>query len=232
MKSKKEIMKRILLQENASLLREISSDLNQYVPLLKEVKSSFELLELSPWSNDILKEIVLTGANGIEKRFTEHLANQIEKTQLTSSILKENILSGSKSLFQDFAQKVSLLKKFKPDTYSRQKYLKLNFISYENNIFYLSDENKEQILENECRVYLENKSELELYNDLTNLIEAYNKVTNNLNKLKFKFNFNHGRGMQGIENVFLKYNDNSFEVFPDSIKFAVNHYENRLRFNS
>ncbi|EKT4509607.1 hypothetical protein AAIP42_001007 [Flavobacterium psychrophilum] len=225
-------MKRVLLHENSNLLGEISSDLNQYLPLLKEVKMSYENLELGDFTNEIFKELLSTGTNGIDIRFTEHLKKQIEKLEVTSSVLKENLLNGSKTLFQDFANKVSLLKRFKPDTFSRTNYLKLNFISYQNIGFYLSDENKEQILENECRVYLDNEKEVELYENLKQFIEAYNKVSENLNELQFSFSYNQGKGIKAIENVFLELKENSFDIVPGSIKFATNYNENRLKFNS
>ncbi|WP_206758557.1 hypothetical protein, partial [Tenacibaculum finnmarkense] len=160
------------------------------------------------------------------------LKKQIEKLEVKSSVLKENLLSGSKPLFQDFSNKVSLLKKFKPDTFSRINYLKLNFISYQNNSFCLSDENKEQILENECRVYLDNEKEVELHENLKQFIEAYNKVSKNLNELQFSFSYNQGKGIKAIENVFLELKENSFDIVPGSIKFATNYNENRLKFNS
>lgn len=225
-------MKRVLLHENNNLLGEISSDLNQYLPLLKEVKKSYENLELGDFTNEIFKEIILTGTNGIDTRFTENLKKQIEKLEVTSSILKENILNGSRTLFQDFANKVSLLKRFKPDTFSRINYLKLNFISYQSNGFYLSEENKEQILENECRVYLDNEKEAELHGNLKQFIEAYNKVSENLNNLQFAFSYSQGKGIKAIENVFLELKENSFVIVPESIKFATNYNENRLKYNS
>jgi hypothetical protein len=225
-------MKRVLLHENSSLLHEISSDLNQFMPLLKEVQNSYESLELGDFTDDILKEVVSTGTKAIELKFTENLKRQIEKLEVTSSVLKENLLSGSKPLFSDFANKVLLLKRFKPETFSRTKHLKLNFISFQNNTFYLSSENKEQILENECRVYLDNEKEAELYENLKQLIEAYNKVNENLEELNFSFSFNQGKGLKAIENVFLEFNKNSFSIVPHSIKFATNYNENRVKFNS
>ncbi|MBE7693709.1 hypothetical protein F7652_12275 [Tenacibaculum finnmarkense genomovar finnmarkense] len=96
----------------------------------------------------------------------------------------------------------------------------------------MSDENKEQILENECRVYLDNEKEVELHENLKQFIEAYNKVSKNLNELQFSFSYNQGKGIKAIENVFLELKENSFDIVPGSIKFATNYNENRLKFNS
>ncbi|SNB15564.1 hypothetical protein KU06112801_470009 [Flavobacterium psychrophilum] len=139
-------------------------------------------------------------------------------------------MNGSKPLLQDFIDKVSLLKRFRPETYSRNNYLKLNFISFENGTFYLSNENKEQILENECRIYLENEQQKELHENLLNLIDAYSKLSETLNELQFRFHYNHGKGLTAIENVFLKFIDNKFSIVPSSIEYATNFNENSLKY--
>lgn len=225
-------MKKVLLHEDRNLMSEISSDLNKYLPLLKEVKKSYENLELGDFTNEIFKELVLHGTKGISQKFNKHLEKQIEKLEVTSSILIENLLTGTKPLITEFENKVFLLKKFKPDTYSRSSYLKLDFISYQNNCFYLSDEDKEQILEHDCRVYLESEKEAELYENLKQLIEAYKKINDNLNELEFRFAFNHGIGPSAVQRVFLQVNENDISINPYSIKYAINYNENRLKFDS
>lgn len=223
-------MKRELLQENRNLFGEICSDLNEYLPLLKQVQNSYENLELGDFSNEILKGLISPGVNGISKRFTEHLEKQIEKLEVTSSVVKENLLNGSKLLLLKFMESVQELKKFRPETYSRNNYLKLNFISFENGTFYLSKENKEQILENDCRIYLENEQQKELYENLLNLIDAYSKLSETLNDLQFRFSYNQGKGLAALENVFLKFHDNEFSIVPSSIKYATNFNENTLKY--
>lgn len=225
-------MKRILLHENKDLLFEICKDLKQYLPQLEQVKKTYENLQLGNFSDDILKEIVKSGTGLIEKKFNESLNVQIEKAGISNTILRDNILKGSENLIFEFLEKIRELKRFKPETFSRKNHLKLNVISFENGTFYLSNENKEQILENECRIYIENEKEKELFDNLQNFIEAYIKVSENLNELQFRFSYNQGKGVKAIENVFLELKENSFDIVPDAIKFAVNYNENRLKFNS
>ncbi len=224
-------MKRVLLKEDKNLLIEICGDLNQYLPLLNKVKKNYDNLEMGAFSNEIFKEIVLKGIVGIEDNFTKYLENQIKKMDVTNSVLIQNLLNGCKPLFQKLADSVNELKKFKPETYSRHTGLKLKYISFNDEVFCLSINDKEEILEDNCRIYLENEEEKELYDNLTALTEAYDKVTENLNNLNYGSNFNAGKGLAAIANSFLELNDNKYSIIPGSIKFATNYNENRLKYS-
>lgn len=221
--------KRILLFEDKPLMNEICGDLNQYLPFLNRVKKNYDNLEMGAFSNEIFKEIVLKGIVGIEDNFTKYLENQMEKMDVTNSVLKQNLLNGCKPLFQRFVDSVNELKKFKPDTYSRVTGLKLKFISFKNEVFYLSENDKEEILENNCRVYLENEKELELHKDLTKFIEAFEKVSNNLKNLKFAHNYRTGEEITAISNTFLEFKNDKYSIIPGSIPFASRYRENSLK---
>lgn len=140
-------------------------------------------------------------------------------------------MKGSEQLYFSFLENTKELKRFKPETYSRNKYLKLNVISYLNGSFILSDEDQERIIENESKIYLENEKEKEFFENLKNFIEAYDKVNENLEQLQFRFSYNQGKGVKGIENVFLNSTENGYSINPHSIKFVANYIENKLKFN-
>ena len=220
-------MKRVLLQEDKNLLIEICKDLHQYLPHLEQVKNTYEKLQLGNFSDEILKEIVKSGTGQIEKLFNESLNDQIEKAGISNTILKSNILKDSEKLYFSFLEKTRELKKFKPETFSRKKYLKLNTISFQNGTFFLSEENKEQILENECRVYIENEKEKELFDNLQNFIEAYHKVSSNLKELDFKFRNEQGKGVAAIANGFLLLNldNNTYSIVPETLRYATTYKE-------
>ena len=225
-------MKRILIHEDKNLLSEISTDLRQYLPLLQQVKKSYEKLQLGDFNDDIFKEIIKSGTAKIEKLFNESLNDQIEKAGISNTIVKSNLLKGSEQLYFSFLENTRELKRFKPETYSRRNFLKLNVISYLNGSFTLTDENKEQILENECRTYLENEKDFELYENLKKFIEAFNTVNENLKELEYRFSYEKGKGVTAIGNTFLMTNENDeYSINPGSIKFATNYKENSLKFN-
>lgn len=226
-------MKKVLIYENSDLLGEIITDLSQFKPLLENVKATFEKLELGNFTNETLKEITEININGIEKIFFQKQEDDCTKMGVANHLIKQNVLKGANELFNEFLIASNNLRKFRPITYSRLKALRPHQISFENNIFYVSSEDKEQILENDCRIYIQTEKEFELYNNINALIEAYNKVNSNLNELQFTYNFSQGKGLTAIQNVFLQFkNENSFEVAPGSISFAINQNENRLKFNS
>ena len=224
-------MKRVLLQQNDSLLAEILTDLRQYRPVLNLVKQTYENLDIGSFDNAVLKQITENGIIGIEKTYFEKCESDFKNMNTSNQTIKQNALRGIDEVFNDFRGATNQFKKFKPETYSRTQYLKPSQISFENGIFYISDEDRENIYENGCRIYLENEKEVELYDNINKLIEAYNNVSKNLNELQFSFNFNQGKGLTGIQNVFLQVEENSISVVPGSIKFASNFKENRLKYN-
>ena len=224
-------MKRVLLQQNDSLLAEILTDLQQYRPVLNLVKQTYENLDIGSFDNAVLKQITENGIIGIEKTYFEKCESDFKNMNTSNQTIKQNALRGIDEVFNDFRGATNQFKKFKPETYSRTQYLKPSQISFENGIFYISDEDRENIYENGCRIYLENEKEVELYDNINKLIEAYNNVSKNLNELQFSFNFNQGKGLTGIQNVFLQVEENSISVVPGSIKFASNFKENRLKYN-
>ena len=226
-------MKRVLIYESRNLLGDIITDLSQFKPLLENVKTTYEKLELGNFTNETLKEITESNINAIDRKYFEKCESDFSKLNISNTIIKENLMRGSNELFNMFLIASNNLRKFRPTTYSRKKVLRPHQISFENDMFFVSNENKEQILESDCRIYLETEKEFELYNNLKNFIEAYNTVSENLNELQFNFHYSQGKGLTAIQNVFLKSNnENSFEVAPASISFAINQNENTLKFNS
>ncbi len=224
-------MKRVLLEQNENNFKEVLTDLQQYGPVLNLVKQTYENLDIGSFDNAVLKQITQNGIIGIEKTYFEKCESDFKNMNTSNQTIKQNVLNGIDEVFNDFRGATNQFKKFKPETYSRTQYLKPSQISFENGIFYISDEDKESIYENGCRIYLENEKEVELYDNLNKLIEAYNNVSKNLSELQFNFNFNQGKGLTAIENVFLQVKENSISIVPGSIKFASNFNENRLKYN-
>ncbi len=225
-------MKKQLIYQNDNLLSEIITDLSQYKPLLNAVKTTYEKLQIGNFSNDTLQEITQRNIDGIDKIYFQKQEDDFSKMGVSNEIIKQNVLNGANDLFNEFLIATNNLKKFKPTTYSRHHVLRPNQISFEDNVFYISDENKEHILESCCREYLQSEKDFELYNNLNALIEAYDKVSDNLKDLNFMFSPQREKGLAAVQNVFLKFTENSFEVVPGSIASAVNQSENRLKFNS
>lgn len=218
--------KRTLIDQNNNLFNDICSDLNQFKPLLNNLKTIYESLEIGEFTNLVFKQIILSGTQEISNKFRDNIADNVEKLGVTNTLIKNNIISGSETLLEQFITYVDELKKFKPDVYAgRVHRLHLKSISHNSKGFVLTAEDKEQILETQCRIYLESEAEHKLHEKLTTLIEAYNSVKENWDELGFLYNPNYSSFLQGLDVIkdnFLSFNNGKYEIKPTSIRWAVN----------
>ena len=65
--------KRILIKEDQERFVEISKDLKQFMPVLKEIKASFEALEIGEFTNEDFKKIVLLGPKNYMEIYIKNL---------------------------------------------------------------------------------------------------------------------------------------------------------------
>lgn len=198
-------MKRVLLEQNEDTFNGVLTDLQQYKPVLNLVKQTYEKLEIGSFDNSVLKEITQKGVPAIDKKYFEKCEDDFAKLNISNLTIKENILKGVNDLFNEFLSAAEKLRKFRPETYSRNQGLKPTEISFENGVYFISDEDKESIYENGCRIYAETQDELNLIKSLEQLQLSFETVLKNLNTLEFQM-FDYTRNMQFIENTFYKVN--------------------------
>lgn len=212
---------RILIAQDNDLLQEICSDLKQFTPLLNNVKKAYESLEIGEFSQSIFSEMVFVGTNKIAQRFISSIEIDIEKTGVSNSIVKENIKNGLDAVLNEFLNCVKVLKKFRPETYSRQKSLTFDNISFSQKGFSISHDNRENILESQCRIYLETEEEHVVYEDLKNFIAAFEVVEKYITGTGITVNPIASKASY-IELNFLTTKDGKLSVKPDIIKWIVN----------
>lgn len=166
---------RILIEEDFNKFKEIANDLKQFMPVLNEIKESFEGLEIGAFTNEVLKESFLLGPKKYIEIYIENLNNQLDKWGAIS-VIRQNAIAGSEKLTERFQKAVDNAKRFYPEIYSANRpKLPLKFISFEDGRFVISREDKEMILENYCRIYLETPEEIMLYETSKKLSEAFNE---------------------------------------------------------
>ena len=166
---------RILIEEDFNKFKEIANDLKQFMPVLNEIKESFEGLEIGAFTNEVLKESFLLGPKKYINIYIENLNNQLDKWGAIS-VIRQNAIAGSEKLTERFQKAVDNAKRFYPEIYSANRpKLPLKFISFEDGRFVISREDKEMILENYCRIYLETPEEIMLYEASKKLSEAFNE---------------------------------------------------------
>lgn len=212
---------RILIAQDNSLLSEICSDLTHFKPLLQNLKTVYESLEIGPFTSLVYNEIVYSGTIDIAQRFKASIELDIKKMGVSNSIIKDNITSGSETRLNHFFSYVSELKKFKPDTYSRERRLNLKYISFNEKGFVITSEDKENILEKECRIYIETDSEHTLYQDLMTFLDAFHNFDAKLLELGIT-NSPFANRLGAIAEIFLLPKDGKYEINPKSVKWALN----------
>lgn len=213
--------KRILIKQDNTLLNEICSDLQHFKPLLDNLKTIFESLEIGPFNSKIYKEIVYSGTQGISERFKSGIESDIKSMGISKTIIKDNIKAGSEILLSQFITYVNELKKFSPNTFSREKRLNLKQISFNDKGFVITSEDKENILEAECRIYIEMEAEHVLYEALNKFLDSYHDFNKNIDDLGLVDNPNTNK-LGSIAEIFLISKNGKYEIKPESIRFAIN----------
>lgn len=168
--------KRILIKEDQERFKEIAKDLKQFMPVLNEIKASFEALEIGEFTNEDFKKIVLLGPKKYIEIYVKNLNNQLDKLGITISVIRQNAIKDHENVIERFKKAVDDAKRFYPEIYSANRpKLTIKFISYEKGLFVISKEDKEMILETFCRIYLDNDQEIEILETVKKLQEVFNQ---------------------------------------------------------
>lgn len=216
-------MERKLIFEDTEKLNNSVRHIQQFVPYLNKVKEAFDKLEIGEFTNELHKEIINTGTTGIEEAYKTKIKTDIQKIGIASSLIKENLIQGSESVLNDFLENVKSLKRFFPQVYysGDLSAVKVQYTSFENGSFIVSEEDKEVLLENHCRIYLETEDEHKLFNALNNLIESSLKVREFIDRPGSFYNPTLSK-FDLISKLFLKEINGKTEVNPAGIKAVLN----------
>jgi len=215
--------KKKLIYENQNLYKDIERGLKQFSPVLIELKESYEKLEIGEYSNDVHKMLLTEGSRRVEKQYWERIDAQIKQSGITSKIIISNMKVGSEAPINEFCQSLKKAKNFKPILYtSISIHMRIQYLSYIGGAFFVSEKDKEQILEQECRVYLETDFEHELYGKILVFEDIRNEIINLVNKTKFPRNRFHSEG-SFIDSMFFKHENDVKIVNAHAIK-SLNEY--------
>lgn len=220
-------MDRKLIYQNNPLLADICGDLIKLKPSLNKLKQAYEALELKEEFNDIIyKELVSKGSSRIAEKYKTELNRQLDKSGITNKNLRMVALSGTEEPLKALGDAITTLKEFKlvPSYASnpRHQVLSVTQITFINDAFIITDEDKESIAEMYCRVYLETDEDHKTYNILLDLQKAL-AAFEFLKTEKGLPNNTYGMYGQHIHNFFSQ----SGELQPGSIKW-VNGYKAQM----
>lgn len=171
------MQQRILLKENKTLFEEISKDIQQWKPVLSNLKRSYESLEISDFTDTVFKTLVLTGTKEVTDRYIYQLNEQLDALKIKSTLIRENSIKSHSEVIEKLNESLQAVKTFRPVIYSSngRTSLTLKFISFENGTFLISDTDKENILESICRIYIENGNELKIFEVVKELQTSLNQ---------------------------------------------------------
>ncbi len=83
--------KRELIFEDKKLLEVLLDDMAEFRMALEEVKKNYEKLELGKFTNETFQELKEIGTKEIEKKYNLFIDKQIEKMNITTSLMKASI---------------------------------------------------------------------------------------------------------------------------------------------
>lgn len=215
-------MKRILIHSNDKLFAEIQSDINRFIPRLEKMKTTYEALEMGPFTSDVMTKLKNNGNNSIEAEFYENIKSQLDAAGITLKLIRQNMINASQTTLTEFKNALQEVQTFEPPQYGINQRPVLHFrqISYneKNKVFEIDAKTKENILETYCRIYLDNETEKNIYDSLENFVKAQYDVKNSLAVAGYSFE-NKGHEIEEIVNTFLTQSP-TVSVKPDSIKYA------------
>lgn len=168
---------RKLIYQDDSLLTDICNDLRKFKPALEKLKAAYAALELTEDFNDsIHKELITKGSARMTEQYKKELNAQLDKSGITNTSLRAVALSGAEEPQMLLSKALQELKEVVliPSyvTNPRHQVLSLRQISYVDQDFVITDQDRESIAETHCRIYLETEEDHKTYNILLNLQDA------------------------------------------------------------
>jgi hypothetical protein len=222
--------KRILIAEDCELLNNKIGDLSKFTPAFNEFKEAYEALDLGELTNDTYKELI-TGKDGVSK-VMDSFFNELDSTLKAAGLNKESLRKVHKDQataeFNKLLQALKKLKDVNPDPHAHRRFeaLKIENTSYIGGTFQVSAMDKEDILESDCRIYLENEQEIKLHTHLKAVRDSIKDLSSFLQDLASGYDLKpmdaiHFRNITGkslIQNFFTE--DPAHEIAPHSIKWV------------
>lgn len=237
MKPKAMKPKKKLLQQNNTSYQLTIQELTHFKPYLEDLRRTYENLQVGEFSSEIFKKVVSSGTLEIEEKFNQDILTQIKSMGITNKIIQDNLTKGNKELLEEFKNALRDLLSFKPDIHLTHRTfgdnhpnLTLKYISFSEGKFFISEEDKENLLEKYFRVYIETEQEHRLYNQLNNLLESYEIVEAELKKVKFKFYLQEDSKYDDLRHRFFEYENGKYKIRPKMIRGAIEHHAKQEQF--
>lgn len=171
------IAERKLLHQDDALLEKILTDKSKFIPLLNSVKEAYENLEIGDFTEEIWNEIKANGATKISERYHKALDDDMSRTGVKNKVLRAVVLNGTNEVIDALKIAIDTIYSFEPKLYS-DRTIKLTYrdISFVDGQFEVTEKDKESILENYCRCYLNPGVATEFYDLMVVAQLAYKEL--------------------------------------------------------
>ena len=212
-------MKRVLIKQDENLLNEMVSDLRGFRPALTALKNAYSELQMGPFNKEAFSDIVKNGFSNVYAKYTTNLESELDKTGVKNPILRKTVLSASEPVFDKFRKAYSDLMDYSPvpSRFNTRPMLQLSQISFNSEVFEVSAEDQEVILEQHCRVYLESEAEKAFHSTLTNLRDALNAYLKDFEDYELDGKAN---GYCGLD-TFLRVDGFNASIIAENISYGV-----------
>lgn len=195
---KKSQFKKILIHEDKTLFEGFNKQLKEYMPMLKDLKKRYQLLEMGPFSNKVFKDLLKGGMVQFVKTYEAFIEKELDKSETTKNrVLRNRIKDGIDRELIPLSNSLDKLKRFEP-RYSKydgaRSRLDLRHISYNDRlmVFWISNEDSERLKEEHCRTYIESEQEKKVYDSLEKVRKAYLEFKSNAEPFRGHWQYDAG----------------------------------------
>lgn len=215
-------MERLLINQDDQRFKEIVRDFNMFKPLLDNLKSAYEALNIGSFNNEVFSDIRENGSVNIKERFETELNNQLDVSGVKFPALRKELFEGSLPLLHSFVKACDEV----PSFINRNPHAtyELSYVGYQNGEFTpYTDESKELILENYCRLYTETEQEYKIYIAAQKFVKAYREMEDAIKETAttalFIENSFGTEGLLQLDRILVKKADEGIEVSHDVVEY-------------
>lgn len=217
-------MERLLINQDDQKFNAIVRDFNGIKPMLDILKAAYESLNIGSFDSEVFFDIKENGASNIKERFELELNKQLDASGVKFPALRKELFEGSLPLLNNFIKACNEV----PSSINKNPHAtyELSYVGYDDKqggFTPCTDESKELILENYCRLYTETEQEYKLYTAAQKFLDAYREMEDAVKETATKALFiqnNFGaEGLLMLNRILVKEADKDVKVSHDVVGY-------------
>ena len=180
---------RILTNQDDVLLAQILTDFRHFEPLIEKVEATYNELKIGTFNQHTFKEIIENGSTFIVSEFQAEINRGLDESGVKHPVLRKSLVAGMVPPQEEFEKSVKALREFQvPSPNSGRETLQLRHISFtDDEGFFISENDKESILQGFCRTYLETEQEYELFELVNEAANLHKRIKEHSKKYELDY---------------------------------------------